>query len=303
MRNTITLIFLFLLVSLSVTSQRIMAPSQYMHNRFAINSSFGGSREVLSLFGSFRKQWAGMPNSPSTQYFTGHTPLKNQKMALGFQLFNESYAIKNNFGTSLSYTYRIRITPYTWMAFSASGGFSNYSINWNNVTTENNDDHVFGGNEATLGPQAGFGWSIYNDQFFGGVSIPEFFHHDFEQLNSTVFDPEKADYYFTGGYMFDVSSEIKFQPSILLKINSYTGTWADFSGNIIYDELIWAGVTYRTREELIFLTGWQLLPQLRMAYSYDYSLGEIGNFNQGSHEISIQYDFGYQINTPSPKFF
>lgn len=303
MRIAVLFILTFTLTLTQGTAQKAMTLSQYMHNRFAINSSFGGSRDALSLFGSFRKQWAGMPQSPHAQYFTGHTPLTNANMAMGLQVFNETFAIKNNFGASLSYTYRVHLNPYTWMAFSASGGFSNYAINWTNVTLEEPDPTVFGGNEASTGPQAGFGWSIYNDRFFAGISVPEFFYHDFDQLDGTNFDPEKIDYLLTGGYMFDLSPTLMLQPSFLLKVNQETGIWSDLSGTVVYDKKIWAGVTYRTLDELVFLTGWQLMPQLRMAYSYDYSMGEIGNFNQGSHEISIQYDFGYQINTPSPKFF
>jgi hypothetical protein len=86
-------------------------------------------------------------------------------------------------------------------------------------------------------------------------------------------------------------------------VNRDTGSWADLSGSVIYNSLIWGGATYRTREEIVFHAGWQIIPQFRVAYSYDYSLGDIGNFNQGSHEMSLQYDFGYTINTPSPKFF
>lgn len=303
MRTPALIIIILVLSFSSVSGQKAMTLSQYMHNRFAINSAFAGSREALSLFGSFRKQWAGLPESPQAQYFTGHTPLKNPNMAMGLQIFNETFAIKNNFGATLAYTYRVNVTPYTWMAFSVSGGFASYAINWNEVTLEDASDQVFGGNESSIGPQAGFGWSIYNDRFFGGISVPEFFSHNFEELDGTSFDPQKIDYLITGGYMLDVSPNISFQPSFMAKINQETGSWADISGTVIYNNLIWGGVTYRTREELIFLTGWQILPQLRMAYSYDYSLGDIGQFNQGSHEISIQYDFGYKVNTPSPKFF
>ena len=303
MRKPALIITIFLLSLSSVFGQKAMTLSQYMHNRFAINTAFAGSREVLSLFGSFRKQWAGLPESPQAQYFTGHTPLKNPNMAVGFQIFNETFAIKNNLGASLAYTYRVHVSPYTWMAFSLSGGFASYTINWNDVTLENRNDQVFGGNESSIGPQAGFGWSIYNDRFFGGLSVPEFFSHDFEKLDGTHFVPNRMDILITSGYMLDVSSQLAFQPSFLIKINQETGNWADLSGMFIYDRLIWGGMTYRTRKELIFHAGWQLLPQLRMAYSYDYSLGDIGQFNQGSHEISIQYDFGYKVNTPSPKFF
>jgi type IX secretion system PorP/SprF family membrane protein len=297
------LILILALTCSAMQGQKAMPLSQYVHNRFAINSAFAGSREVLSIFASFRKQWAGVPQSPTAQYFTGHTPLRNPRMALGVQVFNENIAIKNNFETSFSYAYRVHVNPYTWMAFSISGGLSSYAINWNQVTLEDRNDEVFGGNESSIGPQAGFGWSIYNDKFFGGFSIPEFFTQDFEKLDGSNFEMEKIDYFLTGGYIIDISSLFALQPSFLTKISKDNGSWTDLSTTLIYNKMIWGGITYRTREELVFHMGWLLLPQLRVAYSYDYSLGDIGNFNHGSHEISIQYDFGYKVNTPSPKFF
>ncbi len=280
-----------------------MTINQYMHNRFAINSAFAGSREVLSLFGSFRKQWAGLPQSPQAQYFTGHMPLRKSGMAVGLQIFNETFAIKRNFGASLSYTYRFHINPQTWMAFSLSGGFTSYSINWNEVTLEDAQDELFYTQEASSGPQAGFGWSFYNNKLFGGASIPEFFTQDFEKLDGPKFVPKRMDILLTGGYLLDLSSNWRFQPSFLMKINQTTGNWTDISGSIIYNNRIWGGVTYRTIEEMVFHVGWQILPQLRMAYSYGYSLTDIGNFSNGSYEISLQYDFGYIINTLNPKFF
>ncbi len=67
--------------------------------------------------------------------------------------------------------------------------------------------------------------------------------------------------------------------------------------------MIWLGVSYRTTEEIVGLLGYQVTPQMRLSYSFDYSTGEIGSYNNGTHEIAIQFDFGYKIKTPNPKFF
>jgi hypothetical protein len=64
MRTKGLILIFYILLTISASGQKAMTLSQYMHNRFAINSAFAGSREVLSVFGSFRKQWAG-PSHPS----------------------------------------------------------------------------------------------------------------------------------------------------------------------------------------------------------------------------------------------
>lgn len=300
----LAIIVLTLLFSPHFTwGQKELILSQYLHNRYAINNAFAGSREGLSIFGSFRKQWVGIPGSPQSQIVTAHMPLKNMQMAVGLEAFNEDIAITSHSGFILSYTYRVRINRETWMGFSLSGGLSNFSARWNEASAGDLEDPVFSGNESSMGPQVGFGWSIYSRTWFAGISIPEFFYHDFSYLENTRFDLSRANYFATGGYIFDTGSPIELQPSFLLRYSPDRELPSDVSMTVIYDRMIWGGATWRTNNDLVGLVGFQVLPQLRVAYSYDYSIGDIGKFNKGSHEISIQYDFRYKTHSPSPKFF
>ncbi len=303
MRGLVFFIVWMLLVPGNTEGQRELMLSQYMHNRYTINNAFAGSREGLSIFGAFRKQWAGIQGSPQSQLLTGHMPLKNLNMALGIQAYNETIARSSQSGFSLSYTYRIRVNRHTWMGFSLSGGFSNFSARWSEIPIENPEDPLFGTDESSMGPQAGFGWSIYNQRFFGGFSIPELFSHDFSYLDKTNFDLSQADYMLMGGYLFDAGSQLEFQPSFMLRYNPEKELPSDFSATLIYNRMIWGGLTWRTNNDVVALAGVQLLPQLRIVYSFDYSLDDIARFNKGAHEISIQYDFKYKTHSPSPKFF
>ncbi len=303
MRGLVLFIVLMLLVPCKTEGQRVMMLSQYMHNRYSINSAFAGSRDGLSVFGAFREQWMDMPGSPQAQLLTAHMPLRNLNMALGIQAFNETIARSSQSGLSFSYTYRTRVSSNTWMGFSLSGGFSAFSASWSEIPIEDPEDPLFGTNESSMGPQAGFGWSIYNQRFFGGFSIPQFFSHNFSNLDKTTFDLNHADYMLMGGYLFETGAQLQFQPSLMLRYNPEKTLPSDFSATIIYNRMIWGGLTWRTNNDVVALAGLQLLPQLRIAYSFDYSLDDIGRFNQGSHEISIQYDFKYRTHSPSTKFF
>ncbi len=303
MRALVLFIIMTLLVSLHSNGQKELVLSQYMHNQYAFNSAFAGSREGLSVFGAFRKQWVGIPGAPESQLLTAHMPLKKMKVALGVQVFNETIATNSLTGVSFSYTYRFRVNRSIWMGLSMSGGLSSFSAKWSEASLENPEDPLFAANESSMGPQAGFGWSIYNNHFFGGFSVPELFSHDFSYLEQTNFDLSQSNYYLTGGYLFDLGPQVAIQPSFLARYNPDSELPSDFSATLIFDRLIWGGLTYRTNHDVVAMAGWQILPQLRVAYSFDYSMGDIGRFNKGSHEISIQYDLKYMIHSPNIKFF
>lgn len=90
---------------------------------------------------------------------------------------------------------------------------------------------------------------------------------------------------------------------MLLRFNPDEYTLLDISATAIFQDIIWTGLTYRNNKEITAMVGWQVTPQFRFAYSYDYPTGDLGTLNNGNHEVSIQFDFGYKIPTASPKFF
>jgi hypothetical protein len=57
--------------------------SQYLQNGLMINPAYTGSRGSLSGVLSYRMQWMGTKGSPVIQSVSLHTPLKNDKVALG----------------------------------------------------------------------------------------------------------------------------------------------------------------------------------------------------------------------------
>jgi type IX secretion system PorP/SprF family membrane protein len=299
------LLYTFLLmVGSSAVAQFDLSMSQYMHNRYAINKAFSGSRETLTLFGSFRKKWAGINGSPSGQYFSSHAPLKNKNMALGLEFFNQQYAVSNHTGFSFSYTYRVRTGENERLGFALNGGANYMASNWSGVSRFDEDDVVFNSDESIFNPLFGFGVSWYSDRFFLGLSTPSFIVQNEFATQDTDFDLARASYIATGGYAFKPNAKWMIQPAFMaLYDGALEEAIVDVNATIVFNDLIWVGASYKTSEDVVGLLGYQISPQFRFSYSMDYSVGDMSSFNNGTHEISIQYDFGYKINTPNPKFF
>ena len=93
------------------------------------------------------------------------------------------------------------------------------------------------------------------------------------------------------------------QPSVFARYNDALEDITDVNATLIYANRVLLGLSYRTTEEVAVTASFQVDQRLRLAYSYDYSIGKIGTYNKGSHEISIQYDFVFRSGSVSPKFF
>ncbi|WP_083984978.1 type IX secretion system membrane protein PorP/SprF [Geofilum rubicundum] len=107
----------------------------------------------------------------------------------------------------------------------------------------------------------------------------------------------------TAGYLYQLNPQLSLQPSTLIRYNPDQSAIVDISANALIQNRVWTGITYRTNSEIIGMAGWQVSPQLRVTYSFDYPTGDLSSLNSGSHEISLQFDFGYKINTANPRFF
>lgn len=299
------LLFLFISISSIGTlfAQNDFLVTQYLHNRYAINPAFAGSREGLSLFGSFRKQWQGITGSPSSQLFTAHSPLRNNQMAVGLNAYNQKFMVAGNSGFSVTYAYRMQTSDNTWLSFALAPGVSFRNSDWSSISTIEPGDLAFSSNERVVSPTLGFGTAWYSDRFFAGFSIPSFFYNNAFDGEDTRFSLGDATYCLTAGYLFSLGGSWAIQPSLFMRYNQELKDITDVNATMIYDNRFLLGLSYRTTKEAAVTASFQVDRRLRVAYSYDYSVGKIGTYNRGSHEISIQYDFVHRSGSVNPKFF
>ena len=305
MRNTIKIFFTisFALFSFCAFAQNDLIQSQYIHNRFAVNPAFAGNREGVTIFGGFRKQWAGIEKTPTSMLLTTHAPLRHDNIVVGLTFYNQFIHETSNMGALATIGYRTRATEKTWLEFALQPGVAMHSYNWNKIKLMDADDKAFSKAESATTPLLGFGMSWYGRSHFVGVSTTsllvsnDFYDHD------SKFKPDSANYIFTGGYMFDITNTFKLQPSTLVSFRKGNDTVIDGTLTAIYNDFIWVDAGYRTTDEITLGLAVQVKPQLRISYNYDMSIGDLNGQHYGSHEISIQYDFVYRVKTVSPKFF
>ncbi len=83
--------------------------SQYLHNGLMINPAYAGSREALSAVLSYRMQWMGISDAPRIESVSLHSPMKNDKVALGLKAQFMQYGVTRSQSIYAIYAYHIRL--------------------------------------------------------------------------------------------------------------------------------------------------------------------------------------------------
>jgi type IX secretion system PorP/SprF family membrane protein len=283
--------------------------SQYLQNGLVINPAYAGSRGFLSSFMSYRIQWMGTKGAPVEQSLSLHTPLKDDKVALGFMAQFMQYGFTKTTSIYASYAYQIKLRTGK-LSFGLKGGFdmSNTLYPSENFLT-NPGDPVFVNDKPYVLPNIGAGIYYFSNKLFAGLSVPAFLsyrksgsgsvqaYHSFNEYDIT----------FSAGGLIVLSELLKFKPSVLIYYSLRSTekiTRLDINGNFIIADLIWLGGSWRTSEQVaVGIVQVQINPQLMVGFSYDYPAGRMNSFSKGSSEFIIRYEFGSKVSAANPRYF
>lgn len=280
--------------------------SQYMFNTLAFNPAYAGSAEILNASALYRAQWVGFDGAPQTQTLTANAPLKNKRLAVGGTLFNDVIGPAKTFGLYGDFVYRIPFKK-SKLAFGAKVGFDIFSGTFTGLDIVDNIDPSFLYNvKNKFLPNVGFGVYYYAKKYYVGFSAPKL-------ITNTIYDSvedlpnngkQEISSYFTAGYVFTFSKDVKFKPAILYKFVKNAPGQLDINLNFLFIERFWLGVMYRPGSAWGILAQFQITDQLRFGYSLDFSTHDIQSYNNGTHEFMLSYDFGYnRTKIRSPRYF
>lgn len=285
------------------TAQQDPLYSQYMFTMLAVNPAYAGSRDVLSVTGLYRRQWIGVNGTPETQLLTADFALKNKKIGLGLQAYNDEIGIVHNTGIYASYAYRIKFERAT-LSMGLQAGVVRFKADFASVKLgDNQDDIAFAQNQNEFRPNFGAGIFLNTDKFYIGISAPRLVGQDRISISSQKEMFAVANHWFvTAGYVFTLSPDLKLKPSAMLRVVDGAPPQIDINANVWLHDIVSLGVSYRTRNTMVGMFELQITEQLRFGYAYDLSLSSLKS--QGSHEFMLRYEFGYnRKNVLSPRHF
>jgi type IX secretion system PorP/SprF family membrane protein len=298
------IIALALLCSSAAFSQQLPQFTQYMFNTISINPAYAGSRETLSLVGLHRSQWVGIDGGPTTQTFSIHSPMRNEKVGLGLSFINDELGFENFTYIYGDFSYTIQVGEKTKLAFGLKGGFTSYSIDQELRDAEPDDPAIYG-IENRWSPNIGAGAFLHTNRWYVGLSTPRILNTDYH--GSDDYEAlERISYYLTGGVVVDVSENTKFKPSFMVKATNGAPLSYDITGNFLFNEKFWLGAAYRFDQStgaLGAIADFQVSKEFRIGYAYEHPISDIRPYAGGTHEILLMFEVFKSKRVKSPRYF
>ena len=309
--------------------------SQFMFNKLPINAAYTGGRDVLSLRALYRDQWTKLDGHPRTITLSGHSPLQNENIAVGMNILHDQLGVTKQTLISATYAYRFKLNPEGKQDMKLSLGINAGMLFYKSALTElyvtDPTDPVFSEDVSRIMADVGGGVYFYGTNFYVGVSVPNFFKTDLYEKDQVDNLPDGMAarrvpniFGMAGGVIpLGKSGIVKFRPQVLTKstlTRDYKQPFQiEVNGSILLYDRIGVGATYRTtvgnkkqfnpeqltNEESIdaMIEIWAT-KQLLIGYSHDFTLSDLKDYNKGTHEIVLGYDFQFEKKKViTPRYF
>lgn len=285
----------------SITSaQQLPQFTQYMYNTISINPAYTGSRGVLNVTALHRNQWAGIDGNPKTSTLSVHSPLRNDRVGIGFSYINDNLGDENTNYFYGDFSYTIPVSTQAKLSFGLKAGFTNYSLD-----NPDPNDSFFNDDFTKWSPNFGAGVYLSSNQWFVGVSAPRILSTN---ISAGEFEAlERNSYYAIGGLVLDLSESLKFKPSVITKFTNGAPATYDLTSSFLFKEKFWLGATYRFNDANNFgaFMDYQINNQFRIGYAYDLPTATFKPYAGGTHEVLLIFELHSKAKggIKSPRYF
>ncbi len=302
----------FFLISYNVLAQQDPQYTHYMYNMSVVNPAYATSKQAMLDLGTlYRTQWVGAVGAPKTLSAFGHMPI-SKKIEMGLSIISDDIGDgakkENNFYADFAYI--LQLNNDHRFSFGMKAGFTSIKTNFNGFKLESGDvttDLAFNENVNTFSPNIGVGAYYFTDNYYIGLSAPNLLptKHIEEKQGIQAYGSENIHVFLTGGYVFQVSDMFKVKPAVMTKFVPGAPLSLDVTANVLYNNRFELGAAYRLDDSVSGLMAVNVTKTLKIGYSYDYTLSNLGQFNSGSHEVFLLFSLdllgkGYD---KSPRFF
>jgi type IX secretion system PorP/SprF family membrane protein len=281
----------------------------YMYSVQLFNPAYAGSRGGTSVNLIGRTQWLALDGSPKTSSVFIDTSLGNEdNVGLGISFSSDKIGPTSESMLNIDYAYSLNFL-WSKLTFGLKAGVNNLEIDYSRLNIASSNDPFISSNKNKLKPRLGLGVYFNSDKYYLGFSTPNILktkYYDDFQISNTSFSTvsDRNHYYALAGYVFDMSSNIKFKPASLVKIVRGSPIQWDLSANFLINYNLTLGISSRLDSSFSGIAGFQISESFFVALAYDYSTTQLRQFNDGTYEIIIRIDlFSSQGKILTPRFF
>jgi len=310
--------FILSLVLMAVTtsySQELNLPvfTQYLaDNPFVISPAFAGIGDNLRIRANGLTQWVGIKDAPQNQSLYADFRVLDRS-GVGISLYNDRNGYTRQTGAKVSFAHHIILDYYSkqYLSFGLSYNFNTFRINTDefNTTIEH----------PVIDPSVTDNRYNANNNFdISALYRNKGFYLSFNANNVLKKNTDKyrgvepnllSNYQVYSGFVFKdgENSRIEYEPSIYYQYFASDGrSTTDFNFKYRrynrYEDYYWIGVSYRFLNDQFPkplsvgpMVGF-MKSKFYFGYSYQVMFNQLGNYNSGTHSVTIGFDFLQSIS-------
>lgn len=284
--------------------QQLPQFSQYIFNGLHVNPGYAGYKGEPYIQSTYRSQWVSFPGAPETFTVTADLSANEGTMGFGVSLMSDQLGPARTTTGMLTYAYRIQTGRKSFLGMGVSAGLSEYMMDGDLLDPNDpNDPEISGGRINMFTPNLNSGLFFHSNKFYAGFSVYNMIGRKALEREDIALAYHDFHYYLTAGAMLELSDNVGFKPSFLIRQVKGAPTNYDINGMFLFFDRLWVGGSYRSNMKMwtevdsnltsrnavaaiieVFATD-----RLRLGYAYDQSLNVLQDYRHNSHELSLGF--------------
>jgi len=285
-------------------AQQLPQYTQYMFNDFVMNPAIAGRSNYWEAKSNNRYQWVGITDAPRTYILSMQGPFKNLKMGIGGTLFTDIVGPTRRTGLNLAYAYHLKINDEYKLSMGLNAGILQYAVDGSKIYPHDMGDPILSPNyQSALAPDLGAGLYFYSDKLYVSLGFPQIYQANlkFFTYQTTKNSTLAIHFYGLAGYKWNINEDFMLEPAVMIKmvdpVQYKIPVKADLGLKFSYQNKIWIGANYRTKDAVTAMIGYMFNNWLMFGYSYDYTTTNLRGYNTGTHEVML----GLRFSPPKNK--
>ena len=298
-RSTTLLLILVQLYVTEACAQQDAQSTFYFFNPLQFNPASAGERGTLHAIAGHRMQWLGWAGAPRTNYLAVDAPIARDRLGVGTAWVNDRTGNRSFLSGNAHVAYHLPTGLHDIrLSFGMNGGFQADRADFQGLRIDDPADPAYTQAYKEFSWNFGSGIIASRQGAYLGFSLPHLIKRD---LAGGVL---RRHVFVMGGYMHEVSTTLKIEPSVLFKMTSGAPATLDLNLRARMFDVLGAGVLYRMHESIGFFAGYRIREDLDVGYAFDFPINgsRFGNF--GHHEIVLVMDLrGRKTAFANPRLF
>lgn len=299
-------------------SQELNLPvfTQYLaDNPFILSPAYAGIGDNLRIRANGLTQWVGIKDAPENQSLYADFRILDRS-GVGISLYNDKNGNTRQAGAKVSFAHHIILDYYSkqYLSFGISYNFNSFRIDVNNFSGDVNQpgtpaqDIYVSDNRYTSNNNFDVSALYRNKGFYLSFNANNVLKKNVDNYSKT--EPYVlSNYQVYSGFTFrdGENGRIEYEPSVFYQYFASDGrSTTDFNFKYRrynrYEDYYWIGASYRFLNDQFPkplsvgpMAGF-MKSKFYFAYSYQIMFNDLGNYNSGTHSITIGFDFLQSIS-------